>query len=224
MSALVGLTGGIGSGKSAAQGFFEALGVGCVDADVVAREVVMPGEPALAAIAEHFGAEVLDEQGALNRAVLRRRIFSDAKAKAWLEGLLHPLIRERMMAQLDALSGPYRLLVAPLLFENGLDALCDATVLVDVPEALQIERVMARDGVDAEQARAIMASQMARGEKLARAGYVLDNSGNLEGLREQVFELHEGLVEMFRNREPLTPGHLTPGHLTPGPSPGGRGE
>lgn len=197
MSALVGLTGGIGSGKSAAQRFFEELGVGCVDADVVAREVVMPGEPALVAIAEHFGADVLDNQGALNRALLRQRIFSDAEAKAWLEGLLHPLIRQRMMAQLDALSGPYRMLVAPLLFENGLDALCDASVLVDVPEALQVERVMARDGVDAEQARAIMASQMARAEKLARAGYVLDNSGSLEGLREQVFELHGVLVGLF---------------------------
>lgn len=197
MSALVGLTGGIGSGKSAAQGFFEALGVGCVDADQVAREVVMPGEPALDRIAEHFGADILDARGALNRALLRQRIFSDAEARAWLEGLLHPLIRQRMMAQLEALTGPYRLLVAPLLFENGLDALCDTTILVDVPEALQVERVMARDGVDTAQAQAIMASQLPRQEKLARARHVLDNSGSLEALRDQVASLHKQLIALY---------------------------
>ncbi|MHA7880958.1 MAG: dephospho-CoA kinase [Saccharospirillum sp.] len=197
MSGLVGLTGGIGSGKSAAQRFFEAMSIGCVDADVVAREVVQPGEPALAAIVEHFGPAVLDSQGALNRAVLRERIFSDADARAWLEGLLHPVIRERMMTQLAGLKGPYRLLVAPLLFENGLDALCDATVLVDAPAAVQIERVMARDGVSEAQAQAVLASQMAREAKLARAEYVLDNSGSLDGLKAQVLAMHQQFLKRF---------------------------
>ena len=126
---IIGLTGGIGSGKSAATAIFERLGIGCVDADQVAREVVEPGEPALAAIVEHFGADLLTAEGGLNRALLRERIFKNEQQRLWLEALLHPLIRERMAEQLAAQTSPYAILVAPLLFENDLDKGCEASIL-----------------------------------------------------------------------------------------------
>lgn len=199
----LGLTGGIGSGKSAAADCFAALGVPLVDADVVARDVVAPGEPALARIVEHFGPDVLTAEGTLNRAALRQIIFTAAAEKQWLESLLHPLIRERIQRQLaraqDA-GPPYVLLVSPLLFETGQDQLVDAVIVVDVDEALQLERASRRDHADRAQIRRIIDSQMARDERVARADYRLDNSGDLAALKAQVNKLHRQLLETISRR------------------------
>lgn len=188
---IVGLTGGIGSGKTAAMRIFEQFGIGCVDADIVAREVVEPGTPALQAIADRFGREILTVDGRLDRASLRQRIFSSKEDKRWLESLLHPLIRDEMQRQLESISSPYSVLVAPLLFENDLDRQCDTSVLIDVPEDVQIERVVNRDGVDRKQAEAIVRQQMSRAEKLKRADHIVSNTGSLKDLEKQLLALHK---------------------------------
>lgn len=189
---IIGLTGGIGSGKSTVARAFGELGVGWVDADDIAREVVMPGEPALAAIAQRFGQQVLDADGGLNRAALRQIVFSDPEQRRWLESETHPRIRERLQLRLKALAlnSPYVLLVSPLLFESGQDALAQRTLVVDVPEELQRSRTLARDGVSEAQVRAILAAQLSRQERLSRAHDVIDNSGSLEHLQHQVVTLH----------------------------------
>lgn len=191
---IVGLTGGIGSGKSAASRVFESLGIGCVDADVVARDVVAKGSPALSAIAEKFGSDILTPEGQLNRALLRERIFTSAEDKTWLEALLHPLIREQMLAQLKQQPPPYSVLVAPLLFENGLEALCDETVLIDVPESVQRQRVTQRDSVNADQVQRIIDSQMSRADKQARATHFIENTGTLAQLETAIVALHRHFV------------------------------
>ncbi|KHJ51547.1 dephospho-CoA kinase [Halomonas sp. NyZ770] len=189
---IIGLTGGIGSGKSTVARAFGELGAGWVDADDIAREVVMPGEPALAAIAQRFGQQILDADGGLNRAALRQIVFSDPEQRRWLESETHPRIRERLQLRLKelALNSPYVLLVSPLLFESGQDALAQRTLVVDVPEALQLSRTLARDGVSEAQVRAILAAQLSRQERLSRAHDVIDNSGSLEHLQHQVVTLH----------------------------------
>ncbi|WP_445012076.1 dephospho-CoA kinase [Vreelandella stevensii] len=189
---IIGLTGGIGSGKSTVARAFGELGVGWVDADDIAREVVMPGEPALAAIAQRFGQQILDADGGLNRAALRQIVFSDPEQRRWLESETHPRIRERLQLRLKALAlnSPYVLLVSPLLFESGQDALAQRTLVVDVPEELQLSRTLARDGVSEAQVRAILAAQLSRQERLGRAHDVIDNSGSLEHLQHQVVTLH----------------------------------
>lgn len=199
---IIGLTGGIGSGKSAAGAVFTRLGIGCVDADLVARQVVEPGEPALHSIVEHFGTALLDANGELNRAALRERIFKDNAERLWLEKLLHPLIRERMREQLAAQTSPYAILVAPLLFENDLDRGCDASVLIDVAEDIQIRRVVSRDGGDETLARAIIERQMSRSEKRARADYIIDNSGTLAELDEAVLALHHVFMAKLATQTP----------------------
>lgn len=191
---IVGLTGGIGSGKSAASRVFESLGIGCVDADVVAREVVAEGSPALEAIAKRFGSAILTPEGQLNRALLRERIFTSAADKTWLESLLHPLIREQMLAQLKQQPPPYSVLVAPLLFENGLEVLCDETVLIDVPESVQRQRVTQRDSVNADQVQRIIDSQMSRADKQARATHCVENTGTLAQLETAILALHRHFV------------------------------
>lgn len=189
---IIGLTGGIGSGKSTVARAFGELGAGWVDADDIAREVVMPGEPALAAIAQRFGQQILDADGGLNRAALRQIVFSDPEQRRWLESETHPRIRERLQLRLKelALNSPYVLLVSPLLFESGQDALAQRTLVVDVPEELQLSRTLARDGVSEAQVRAILAAQLSRQERLSRAHDVIDNSGSLEHLQHQVVTLH----------------------------------
>ncbi|WP_037337191.1 dephospho-CoA kinase [Saccharospirillum impatiens] len=191
---IIGLTGGIGSGKSAASRVFESLGIGCVDADVVARDVVARGTPALDAIAERFGDAIVTAEGQLNRALLRERIFTSPNDKAWLEALLHPLIREQMLTQLAQQPPPYSILVAPLLFENGLEALCDETVLIDVPESVQRQRVMQRDKTGEDQVQRIIDSQMSRADKQARATYCIENTGTREKLEAAVLALHRHFV------------------------------
>ncbi|MFD2190301.1 dephospho-CoA kinase [Pistricoccus aurantiacus] len=190
----IGLTGGIASGKSSVARAFEALGIEWVDADDTAREVVAPGEPALADIVARHGKEILDEHGELNRRALRERIFADETERRWLEGVIHPRVRERLLEHMRRMAqgpAPYHLVVVPLLFEAGLSEIVDRRLVIDVPESLQIERTASRDGVSEAQARAIVDAQLPREERLARADDVIDNSGDLEALKRQVAELDE---------------------------------
>lgn len=203
---IIGVTGGIASGKSTVANAFAALGAPWVDADDVAREVVEPGEPALETIAERFGREVLNEDGTLNRRALREIVFAHAGERRWLESVTHPRIRERLiehLARLLATGSPYVLLVSPLLFESGQSEMTDRTLVIDVPEALQIARTAARDDVDEAQARAIVAAQMPRTERLARADDVLDNGGSEAAMRRRVAELDRHYRELATR--PATP-------------------
>ncbi|MFM5837545.1 dephospho-CoA kinase [Aeromonas rivipollensis] len=200
---VVAITGGIGSGKTTVANQFAALGIEVVDADLIAREVVEPGTPALAAIASHFGPGILDEQGRLDRRALRERIFSDPAAKSWLNALLHPIIRSEMLRQCAAANSPYCLLVVPLLVENRLTELAERVLVIDVDEATQIERTCRRDGVSREQAQAILASQASRSERLAMADDVLDNqSGTTETIRERILALHETYLAFASQQAP----------------------
>lgn len=189
---VVAITGGIGSGKTTVANQFAELGIEVVDADVIAREVVEPGTPALAAIADHFGSEVITPAGQLDRRQLRERVFSNPDAKGWLNALLHPLIRTEMQRQCAAARSPYCLLVVPLLVENRLTALANRVLVIDVDEATQIERTCRRDGVSREQAQAILAAQASRAERLAAADDVLDNqNGTPEAIKSRILALHE---------------------------------
>ena len=191
MTYVVGVTGGIGSGKSAATAEFEKLGITIVDADVVARQVVMPGTPCLQAIAEHFGNQLLTEGGELNRKALRQRVFSNPQEKEWLNKLLHPAIREEIISQLEQADSPYVILSAPLLLENGLEKYCQRVLVIDVPESLQISRTIQRDDSPKKEVEAIMKAQLSRSERLKKANDVLNNDGSLEQLEQQVLQLHQ---------------------------------
>jgi dephospho-CoA kinase len=191
MSLTVGITGGIGSGKTAVSDRFKKLGITVVDADVVAREVVEPGTHALVAIEDHFGAAVIGMDGCLDRAYLRSQVFADDDERNWLNGLLHPLIGERIMTQIQNSESPYTVLVSPLLIETAQRNLCDRILVVDVTEEAQVERASARDNNDPEQIRKIMATQTGRKERLEHADDVLVNSGTLEDLDQQVTRLHQ---------------------------------
>lgn len=191
---IIGLTGGIGSGKSTVARAFETLGAAWVDADDVAREIVLPEEPALLAIQHRFGDQVMHQDGTLNRAALREIIFNDPAQRQWLESVTHPRIRQRLLEHLERLKtqgAPYVLLVSPLLFESGQNALVDRTVVVDVPQALQLSRTQQRDGVSESQVRAILAAQLSREQRLAKANDVIDNSGDHASMMEQVARLDE---------------------------------
>ncbi|MCE8014946.1 dephospho-CoA kinase [Halomonas sp. MCCC 1A17488] len=200
---IVGVTGGIASGKSTVARAFAALGIPWVDADDVAREVVEPGEPALAEIAARFGGQVLQADGSLNRRALREIVFADPNQRLWLESVTHPRIRQRILAHLERLQrtgAPYVLLVSPLLFESGQSEMVDRCLVIDVPESVQLARTAARDDVDEKQARAILAAQMPRSERLARADDVIDNSGSEAALAAQVAELDRRYRELAENR------------------------
>ena len=188
---VLGLTGGIGSGKSAVSAMFEEFGIQVVDADIVAREVVEPGSLGLKKITEHFGDEILTSNGTLDRAKLRAIIFADESQKQWLNNLLHPLIRETMLSQLKLATSNYVILVAPLLFENGLEKYCNHTLLIDVPVVVQITRTTARDNVSVELAKQIIASQMSRSDKQQKAADILDNNRPLIEVKADVQKLHK---------------------------------
>jgi dephospho-CoA kinase len=196
----VALTGGIASGKSTVADLFAALGVPVIDTDVIAREVVEPGRPALAQVVEAFGRDVLDADGRLDRKRLREHIFSDPDARRRLEAILHPAIRAEMERQSQAAGGPYQVLVIPLLAEGGRRDHVDRVLLVDVPEELQIQRVMWRDGVSHEQAQASLNAQATRAQRLAMADDVLRNTGRVDDLREQVAELHAKYTQLAADR------------------------
>ncbi|GKW54175.1 dephospho-CoA kinase [Pseudoalteromonas sp. NCCP-2140] len=188
---VLGLTGGIGSGKSAVSAMFEELGIQVVDADIVAREVVEPGSVGLTKITAHFGDEILTRNGTLDRAKLRAIIFADESQKQWLNNLLHPLIRESMLSKLKQAGSEYVILVAPLLFENGLEKYCNHTLLIDVPVDVQITRTTARDNVSVELAKQIIASQMSRADKQQKAADILDNNRPLAEVKTDVQKLHK---------------------------------
>ncbi|WP_421215427.1 dephospho-CoA kinase [Aeromonas jandaei] len=189
---VVAITGGIGSGKTTIANQFAELGIDVVDADVIAREVVESGTPALAAIADHFGPDVITPDCQLDRRRLREQVFSNPSAKAWLNALLHPLIRSEMQRQCAAARSPYCLLVVPLLVENKLTGLANRVLVVDVDEATQIERTCRRDGVTAEQAKAIIAAQASRSERLAAADDVIENGNGSEmAIKTRILTLHE---------------------------------
>ena len=187
---ILGLTGGIGSGKSAVAQHFIELGVHLVDADHAARWVVEPGQPALAKIVEHFGTEVLQADGQLDRAALRARVFADSTERRWLEALLHPLIRREITDYLARAESPYTILVSPLLVESGQHELTQRILVVDAPEQLRVERTMQRDQVSADQVRAILNAQASREERLRYADDVLVNDRDLNWLRSEVERLH----------------------------------
>ncbi|MCF7203764.1 dephospho-CoA kinase [Pseudomonas sp. JM10B5a] len=188
---ILGLTGGIGSGKSAAAQRFAELGIQLVDADQAARWVVEPGRPALLRIVERYGADILQPGGELDRAALRARIFESPEERKWLEALLHPLIRREIWGFLESANSPYAILVSPLLVESGQYRQVDRVLVVDVPQALQLQRAIARDGVPAAQVQAILAAQMQRDERLRHADDVLANDRDLAWLNGQVERLHE---------------------------------
>ena len=195
----VGLTGGIGSGKSVASDMFRALGAGVVDTDEISRELTAPAGAAIGAIRDRFGPELISADGGLDRARMRRLVFGDAAAKGKLEAILHPLIRERMRADIAAARQPYVIAVIPLLFETGvcLDLL-QRVLVVDCEESEQVRRAAARSGLSAQEVRAIMAAQLPRAERLKRADDVLDNSGDIAALRRQVEQLHVRYLALAR--------------------------
>ena len=193
---VVGLTGGIGSGKTAASERFASHGITVVDGDVVARQVVEPGTEALRKIIAKFGPGILQANGELDRASLREWVFSQPDDRLWLEALLHPLIGQEVIAQLNAASSPYAVLVSPLLVDAGQTALCDRVLVVDVPEQVQIERTCRRDDNSEELVKQIIAAQTSRERRLAAATEVLDNTGTLEDLQRRVDELHERYLQL----------------------------
>ncbi len=197
MTYIVGLTGGIGSGKSTVAAFFAELGVDVVDADIIAREVVASGEPALAAIAARFGSAVIADDGSLNRRALRQRVFGNPTDKDWLNALLHPLIRERMVTACAEAASPYCLLVVPLLVENNLTGLCQRVLVVDVSAERQLARTIRRDQANEAQIRAIMAAQASREQRLAAADDVIDNNGtDLDRIKDDVNRLHRQYLDL----------------------------
>ena len=187
---IVGLTGGIGSGKTTVSDAFARLGVPVVDTDILARELVARGQPALNAIIERFGPEYLDESGNLNRTELRKRIFADPIARQHLEAILHPLIRGELHRRLMSLDAIYCIVVVPLLLETGMTDVVNRVLVVDIPETLQLSRVISRDSVDETQARRTLAAQAKRNERLAIADDIIDNSGDLIDLDQQITTLH----------------------------------
>ena len=196
---VVGLTGGIASGKSTVAEHFAVLGVPVIDADAVAREVVTPGEPALAQLVAAFGEDIVTSEGELDRARLREAAFSDDGHRRQLEAILHPAIGERMQQRINEADSPYVIQMVPLLVETGGHQLVDRVLVVDAPESTQIERVTARDNVPAEQAEAILRAQADRDHRLAHADDVIVNDGDPEHLAAWVTELHQAYLEMARD-------------------------
>lgn len=191
---IIGLTGGIASGKSTVARLFGELGVRWVDADDIAREVVAPGEPALKAIVDRYGDTILNREGRLDRSALRDIVFANEKERRWLEATTHPRIRERLTTRLALLQqqdSPYVLLVSPLLFESGQADMVKRKLVVDVAEDVQMERAIVRDKIDADQAKAILGSQMPREKRLSLADDVLVNDGDLNALADAVKALDE---------------------------------
>jgi dephospho-CoA kinase len=202
---VVGLTGGIGSGKTTVANLFASFGVDLVDADIIAREIVAIGSPALESIAAQFGPDVLLADGSLNRSWLRTKVFTEPMHKQWLNTLLHPLIRSEILRQLAAAKSPYVLLVAPLLIENGLTALVGQVLVVDVSPETQLRRTSLRDNVAQSQVAAILASQCDRATRLAHANQVIDNDFDGFDLSAKVAELHAFYLRLAEEKLAKTP-------------------
>lgn len=192
---VVGLTGGIGSGKSAATAIFEDLGIDVVDADLASREAVLPGSKALDQIQKKFGNEILLEDQSLNRARLREIIFDNSEDKTWLEQLLHPEIRHIIQSKLENSSSEYVILVSPLLFETDQHKFCNTTILIDSSLNSQVSRTSKRDSVSEDSVKKIISAQMSREDKLKIAKIVINNDDSLEQLESNVKKVHENLIK-----------------------------
>lgn len=197
---IIGVTGGIGSGKTAVTNEFERLGIKVVDADIAARTVVAKGKPALLEIEQHFGSEVILESGELNRAALRKIVFDSPDERKWLEQLTHPLIRDEIIQDLQSATSPYAILASPLLIESGQYHLVKRTLVVDVPESLQVERTCKRDNNDSKQVKAIIAAQLDREERLSHADDVICNNKDLAYLYGEVAKYHQQYLEMAKTQ------------------------
>ncbi|MEC8108266.1 MAG: dephospho-CoA kinase [Pseudomonadota bacterium] len=195
---VVGLTGGIGSGKSAATSFFEELGINVVDADLASREAVMPGSNALMKIHERFGDDILLEDKTLNRGKLREIIFDNSEEKIWLEQLLHPEIRDIIQSKLESSTSEYVILVSPLLFETNQYDFCDLTILIDTSESSQIARTSKRDEVSEDSVKKIIQTQMSRENKLKLANIVINNDNTLEDLKKNVEKIHKRIFDEIK--------------------------
>lgn len=191
MTFVVGLTGGIGSGKSAAADRFAELNITVVDADIASRAVVEPGMPALLSIEEHFGSDILQADGYLDRTQLRHKVFADPNERKWLQNLLHPLINQYIKDKISASSSPYTVLVNPLLIESGQHVWCQRLLVIDVPTEVQIERTMARDNNTREQVENILNAQADRDTRLGLADDVISNERDLAHLHAEVDKLHD---------------------------------
>lgn len=204
MPYIVGLTGGIGSGKSTVTNLFAELGVPTIDADIVARQVVEKGSPLLAQIADHFGSHILTENGELDRAALRQIVFQSESEKNWLNDLLHPAIRTEMLCQLAQSTAPYVLWVVPLLIENKLTEFCDRVLVVDVDPKIQLERAAKRDQSKIETIKNIIAAQVNRPTRLQFADDVIENNlplaENLDNLKAQVARLHASYLAFAQQK------------------------
>jgi dephospho-CoA kinase len=197
---IVGLTGGIASGKSLVGAMFVKLGASLIDTDVVAREVVARGEPGLAAVSAEFGPGVLLPSGEINRPALRSLVFADDAKRRQLEAVLHPLIRSRTRAKLAELAAPYALVAVPLLIETSFGELVDRVLVVDSPEAAQLERLMRRDAIPRPEALAMLRAQVDRATRLKAAHDVIDNSGTPDATRRQVELLHRRYLDLAAQR------------------------
>lgn len=196
---IIGLTGGIGSGKTAASDYFQTLGIVVIDADVEARAVIEKGSPTLEQIRQFFGDEVLLEDGSLNRSWLRARVFEHPQEREWLESVTHPAIRNNIIAKLAAADSAYSILVSPLLFESGQNLLTHRTLLIDVPEALQRDRASVRDQNTPEQVEAIIRVQMPRQERLEKADDVILNDRDLAHLHQECNRFHQQYLELAKH-------------------------
>lgn len=196
----VALTGGIGSGKSAASDIFAELGAGMIDADIVGRALVQPGQPALHTILREFGPDLINRQGELDRAVLRRRVFANPVQRHRLEAIMHPLIRDAMWRQAKQTDAPYVMLVVPLLYENQAHYPVDRILLIDVPEAMQRARIKQRDKLDDDEIDRILASQSSRAQRLQIADDVIQNTGTLADLRRMVQRRHDDYLQLAVGR------------------------
>ena len=206
----VGLTGGVASGKSTASAALRALGAAVLNSDEVAREVVARGTPALKRIRDEFGAEFLTAEGELDRPKMRRHVFAQAEARRALERITHPAIRERLAQWRDAQTGPYCVLDVSILIESGMDALVDRVLVIDVPEAVQVERVRQRDHIRDELARQMLAAQATREQRLARADDVIANTGTVAELCAAAAKAHEFYLDLARSGRPRAPGLRLP--------------
>jgi len=196
---VIGLTGGIGSGKSTVAEMFESLGVPIIDMDRIARQIVEPGQPALTQIKQAFGEKIVAANGQLNRQQLSKIIFDSVEKRQQLEAILHPLIRQETGRQLAELKSPYCIVVIPLLLESEQRSLVDRVLVVDVPESLQITRTMQRDGISAAQVHKILAAQVGRDSRLNAADDVIDNSAAMEDIRHRVDELDQQYRALSEN-------------------------
>ncbi|MFS1538943.1 MAG: dephospho-CoA kinase [Candidatus Phlomobacter fragariae] len=204
MSYIIALTGGIGSGKSTVSDKFASLGVPIIDADIIARQIIMPNTYALNMIKQHFGSTILNNDGSLNRAKLRKKIFSDPIEKYWLNNLLHPLIHQETQRQLTLFNSPYLVWVIPLLIENNLEHLANRVLVIDVTPEEQIARIIKRDGISQQEAKNILSNQVSRTRRLQKTDDIINNHDNNLTLDETIAKLHQQYLQLTMNASQKT--------------------